>query len=52
MKKIVTLTFDKSTKGTHVYKNDDFNISFYLPKLMLDDPAKPPQTIKLTIESA
>jgi hypothetical protein len=52
MKKTLTLTYRKSTKGTHVYENTDYNVSFYLPKLMLDDPAKAaPQTLKLTIET-
>jgi hypothetical protein len=50
MKKTVELTFKKSTKGTHVYENADYNLSFYLPKLMLDDPSKVPATIKITVE--
>ena len=52
MKKTIELKFEKSTKGTHVYKNEDYNISFYLPKLMLDDPSKPPASIRLTVEAA
>ncbi len=51
MKKTVELSYKKSTKGTHVYENSDYNLSFYLPKLMLDDPAKTPKTIKITIEA-
>lgn len=51
MKKTLTLDFKKSTKGTHVYENGDYNLSFYLPRLMLDNPAKPPATISLTIEA-
>lgn len=51
MTKTITLTYDKATKGTHVYKNEDFAISFYVPKPLFDDPAKPPQSIKITIEA-
>lgn len=52
MKKTIEMTFKKSTKGTHVYENTDYNLSFYLPRLLLDNPAaSPPATIKLTIES-
>jgi hypothetical protein len=52
MKKTLELAFKKSTKGTHVYENADYNVSFYLPKLMLDNPAQaPPKTLKLTIEA-
>ena len=49
-KKTITLTFKKSTKGTHVYENADYNVSFYLPRPLLDDPANPPQSIKMTLE--
>lgn len=51
MKKTIQLTFKKSTKGTHVYENEDYNLSFYMPKLLLENPAKVPQTISLTIEA-
>lgn len=51
MKKTILMTFKKSTKGTHVYENEDYNLSFYLPKLMLDEPGNPPKTINLTIEA-
>jgi len=62
MKKTLTLDFKKSTKGTHVYENGDYNLSyvyengdynlsFYLPRLMLDNPAKPPTNISITIEA-
>jgi hypothetical protein len=51
MKKTLALTFKKTTKTTHVYENTDYNVSFYLPKLLLADPAKPPATLNLTIES-
>lgn len=51
MKKTIELSYKKSTKGTHVYENSDFNLSFYLPKLMLDDPASAPKTLKITIET-
>ena len=50
MKKLIPMNFKKSTKGTHVYENEDFAVSLYLPKPLLDDPATPPKVIKLTIE--
>ena len=31
MKKLIPMKFKKSTKGTHVYENEDFAVSFYLP---------------------
>jgi len=52
MKKTLELAFKKTTKGTHVYENTDYNVSFYLPKLFLSNPAKAPATISLTIEAA
>ena len=50
MNKTISLAFKKSTKGTHVYENSDYNLSLYVPKLLLDDPTKVPQTIEITIK--
>ncbi len=52
MKKTISMNYKKPTKGTHVYENEDFALSLYLPRPLFDDPANPPKTIKLTIEDA
>jgi hypothetical protein len=46
-----TLTLDRSTKGTHVYKNDadDAPIpSLYIKKSAFKDPENPPKKIELS----
>lgn len=50
MKKVeIILTLKKSTKGTHVYGNDDSAIpSVYIQKHVFD--GQPPQQIVITIE--
>lgn len=49
MKKIeITLAYIKSTKGTHVYKNDDSAVpQLYIRKDAFD--GEPPKTVTITI---
>jgi hypothetical protein len=50
MKIEMTLTLKKSTKGTHVYANEDAYITqVYIRKEGL--PTPPPQTVKITVEA-
>jgi hypothetical protein len=50
MKVTVVLSLKKSTKGTHVYGNEDKGIpNLYFPKEMFDGEA--PKTISMTLES-
>lgn len=51
MKKTIELAYKKSTKGTHVYENPDYGLSFYLPKLLLDNPSSQPKILKITLEA-
>ena len=51
MNRTIVLTYKKSTKGTHVYENQDYGISFYLPRLLLDNPTSTPETITMTLEA-
>lgn len=51
MRRTIELKFKKSTKGTHVYESDDFGVSFYLPKLLLEKPTSTPATITMTLEA-
>lgn len=49
----LTMTFTKSTKGTHVYNNGDDGAAIptlYIKRAAL--PATPPATITVTIEHA
>jgi hypothetical protein len=51
MKKIIKMEWSKSTKGTHVYANNDVDSvvpTIYIKKSGL--PAEPPKTITLVIE--
>lgn len=51
MKKTITMNWSKSTKGTHVYSNDENNTpvsSIYINRNSL--PSEAPQNISLTIE--
>lgn len=50
----LTLTLSKTTKGTHVYANEDKGITgIYLPKLLFGAAAaNPPAKIKITINPA
>lgn len=53
MKIEVELKFKKSTKGTHIYENENLGISgIYFPKMLLgaEAAANPPATIKMTLE--
>jgi hypothetical protein len=50
VKKTIQLKYKKSTKGTHVYENEDFALSIYLPRALFDNPAAPPQILTFTIE--
>jgi len=49
--KTITMSHNKSTKGTHVYSNDDDDTpisTVYVNRSSL--PKTPPPTIKLTVE--
>lgn len=51
MKQTITMNFSKSTKGTHVYSNDENESpvsSIYIKRSSL--PPEAPQSISLTIE--
>ena len=55
--KTVKLIYTKSTKGTHVFGNEDLGLSLYLRKDMLKDDGTPmfpnptaPNSIKMTLE--
>lgn len=52
MKNTITLTLKKSTKGTHVYENNDIGMTgVYIPKPIFGDLAEnPPKEIKVTLE--
>lgn len=47
----VSLTYIKSTKGTHVYANADAGLSLYFPKELpiFAGSGEPPKVIKLTL---
>ena len=48
---VLQLKLEKSTKGTHVYKNEEEKIyGFYIPKQHFDGEL-PPQFVKVTIEA-
>ena len=51
MDRTIELKYKKSTKGTHVYENEDFGVSFYLPKLLLTNPSSTPQTLTMTLKA-
>ena len=48
----VQLTLRKSTKGTHVYANEDHGLSLYFPKALAVFQGKEegPQTLTLTLK--
>ena len=48
----VQLTLKKSTKGTHVYANEDHGLSLYFPKALAVFQGKEegPQTLTLTLK--
>ena len=51
MKKQIIMQYRKSTKGTHVFANDEDNTpvpSIYIKRSAL--PSQPPESITLTIE--
>lgn len=53
MAKTVTLTHNRETKGTHVYKDADDAApipSLYIAKEAFKDPAKPPPQLTITIK--
>ena len=45
-----TLKLGKSTKGTHVYENQEHKLSLYFPKDMFPDPEKPPVQMTITLD--
>jgi len=51
MRKVIPLTLQKSTGGTHVYGNEDQGFKgIYLPKLLFPAPSAPPREITLTLD--
>lgn len=50
MKVEIKMQLKKSTKGTHVYGNEDSAIpSVYIQKLAFDNPSQPPAEITVTL---
>jgi len=49
MKQVITITHKKSTRGTEVYENPDYNLTFYVPKVLMQ--GEQPFELTLTIES-
>ena len=44
------VTFSKSTKGYHVYANEDAGLSLYFPKGDFDK-GNPPETLVITVKA-
>jgi hypothetical protein len=47
----IPLTLSKSTKGTHVYGNEEKGLSFYFPKELFTDKNNPPQEVLISVET-
>jgi hypothetical protein len=52
MDKEYTITFSKSTKGYHVYANEEAGLSLYFPKKDFPDKDNPPKTLTITVKEA
>jgi len=50
-KAIITMTLKKSTKGTHVYGNEDSAIPSVYIKKEIFSPGAPPAAIIITVEA-
>jgi hypothetical protein len=52
MKTSVELNLNKSTKGTHVFSNEEHGLNLYFPKALFPKPEEPPTKLKMTLEAA
>jgi hypothetical protein len=46
------VTFSKSTKGYHIYANEDAGLNLYFPKGDFEDKANPPGKLIVTVKEA